>query len=94
MSDAAGALYGTYLDPSGLPLTATVGGGRHNFDTQRSILGTGASGDLGAWEINSAFAASYDLHFGKFPVGPIARLEYHHLNFDSRREAGSPVRFD
>lgn len=82
-------VYGTHDFGQGSWLTASIGGGVHSYDTERTVLGSTATGNAEGREISTQFGLGHDFKAGQFTFGPEASLAYTHLWIDGFTENGS-----
>jgi fibronectin-binding autotransporter adhesin len=81
--------YASYWHEKGSWLSANIGGGAHEYETERAALGGIASGNTGGTEINAQFALGHDFKAGKWTFGPEADLAYTRIWIDGFTESGS-----
>jgi fibronectin-binding autotransporter adhesin len=84
--------YASYWHEKGSWLSANIGGGAHEYETERAALGGIASGNTGGTEINAQFALGHDFKAGKnkeWTFGPEADLAYTRIWIDGFTENGS-----
>ena len=81
------SLYGSRL-MDGWYVNGTLGLGKHNYDTQRLVLGNLISGSHDAWQYTAKVDAGWPMKLGVTTVTPVASLTYSRLNQDGYTETG------
>jgi len=85
-------LYGTYFSGQGSWLSANIGGGLQDYDSERTSVGGKAVGSTSGTEINGQLTYGYDFKAGankEWTFGPEASVGYTHLWIDGFNESGS-----
>lgn len=86
---AKAGLYATYFTGTGFYVDAAVNGGYNNYDTRRGAVQGTAIGSTSGYEINGLIGMGFDWKRGDLTIGPVASVQYSHVNVNSFRERGS-----
>ena len=86
---AKAGLYATYFTGTGFYVDAAVNGGYNNYDTRRGAVQGTAIGSTSGYEINGLIGTGFDWKRGDFTFGPVASVQYSHVQVNSFRERGS-----
>ncbi len=78
--------YSTYYTPDSWYADAVASYGRMNFDMRREIGSQVITGNPDGDSLSFAASFGRDFNKGAWGYGPIARLQYTHINFDSFTE--------
>ncbi len=80
-------LYGSML-MEGWYLNATLGLGKHQYDSKRLVLGNAVSGSHDAWQYTARVDAGWPFKLSSATVTPVASLTYSRLDQDGYTETG------
>jgi uncharacterized protein with beta-barrel porin domain len=82
-------LYSTAWLESGTYFETILGGGYHEYDSERSVLGSTAAGNTDAAEFIGSLAAGHEWKCGKWRTGPRGSVTYDRIELDGFTESGS-----